>query len=407
MDRTNGHHAAAAEPTLRVVDIINLSSSANTLLKERVLAMRARGIDNRILCMDGPYVAPLRQAGIPVETVPLPRGLNPIRLAASLASIVFYLRRHRVDVVHTHCSVPGVVGRVGAWLAGVPVIVHTVHGFHFHDRTPWLKRAPSVAIERLCGLLTDTLLTQNRTDLEQANRYGIGPRDRRRRIGNGIDVGRFRPILRLPRPDQPVVLTCVARLEPVKNHPLLFEAARILAGRGERFRLRLIGDGPLKADYQQLCRRLEIDSLVEFLGYRDDIPQLLLETDIAVLTSLKEGIPRAVLEAMAMGIPVVATRVMGTSEAVRHGETGLTVALGDVDGLAASLSLLMRDSSLRKAMGARAREVAVQEFDERPIVESLRKVYRARWLAQRINTSVPLEAEGLGDGLRATSRADG
>ncbi|TMA31113.1 MAG: glycosyltransferase family 4 protein, partial [Deltaproteobacteria bacterium] len=117
---------------MRIVDIINLSSSADTLLRERVLALRAKGVDNRIVCSDGPYVRPLRSLGIPVATLPIPRGMNPFLLAWSLMGLWLHLRRVKPDLVHTHCSVPGIVGRIAARLAGVPVVVHTVHGFAFH-----------------------------------------------------------------------------------------------------------------------------------------------------------------------------------------------------------------------------------------------------------------------------------
>lgn len=392
---------------IKVVDIINLDSSANTLLRERVRAMRAAGIDNRIICAPGPYVAKLEAVGIPVQVVDMPRGLDPLRLARALAAITGYLRRHRVDVVHTHCSVPGAVGRVAAWLAGVPVIVHTVHGFHFHERSGWLARMPYVAVERACGRITDTLLTQNRTDLEQAERFGIGPKARRRRIGNGIDVGRFQPVQRPPRPGAEPVLTCVARLEPVKNHGMLFDALARLQERGERFRVRLVGDGPLRAEYEARCRALGIADRVEFLGYRDDVPALLADTDIAVLTSIKEGIPRAALEAMAMAVPVVATRVVGTREAVQDGETGLTVELGDDAALADALARLLHDPALRRALGARGREVAARDFDERPIVDALRTLYRSRLHARRAPSAVGAGKEPVHDhALRAHPGAD-
>ena len=361
----------------RIVDIINLSSSADTLLRERVRAMRERGFDNRILCMDGPQVAALRATGIPVHTVHLPRGFDPLRLLVALVEITAYLIRERVDLVHTHCSVPGVVGRIAAWLARVPVIVHTVHGFHLHEGMPCLLRRLTIGIEWLCGRITDTLLTQNHGDLGLAELYDIGPRERRRRIGNGIQLECFRPSLRaaLGLATGPITVTCVARLEPVKNHPMLFEAAAILRRRGEPIRLRLVGDGPLRAAYQERCRRLGIEADVEFLGYRSDIPELLAATDVAVLTSHKEGIPRAALEAMAMAVPVVATRVTGTQEVVRHGDTGVLVEPGDVDGLAGGL--------LRARMGARGRRVVLEEFDEQSVIESLRRIYQARLLARR------------------------
>ncbi|HEV8479157.1 MAG TPA: glycosyltransferase family 4 protein [Candidatus Eisenbacteria bacterium] len=389
---------------MRVVDIVNLSSSAHSLLKERVLALRASGVDNRILCMDGPYVAALREAGIPVHTVPLPRGLHPWRLARATAEIARYLRRERIDVVHTHCSVPGAVGRVAAWLAHVPVIVHTVHGFHFHEGTHWTKRLPFLTAERLCGRITDTLLTQNQSDLDLAERFGIGPEERRRRIGNGIDLSRFSPRPGASRaPGEPFVVTCVARFEPVKNHNMLFEAVRLLHAEGIPLRLQLVGEGAGLSRARRRVVDLGLEGAVDFLGYRDDIPRLLAGTDVAVLTSRKEGIPRAVLEAMAMAVPVVATWVPGTREALRPGETGLAVELDDVQGLADALRTLFADPELRRRLGEAGRRVALEEFDERPIAEALQKIYGARLASREAKRAawVPRRSE---HGLRADSR---
>jgi O-antigen/teichoic acid export membrane protein/glycosyltransferase involved in cell wall biosynthesis len=369
---------------VRVVDVIHLSSSANTLLRERVLGLRRAGVDNRILCAEGPYVDALREAGIPVETVPLPRGLNPLQLSASLARIALYLRRNHVDVVHTHCSVPGVVGRVAARLAGVPVVVHTVHGFYFEERLSRVARALAIAAEWICGRITNVLLTQNRSDLASAERYGIGPRDARGRIGNGIDLARFQG--EAPRGADtgaaavaalahPPTITCVARLEPVKNHGMLFEAVAQLLPRHPDLVVNLVGDGPLRADAEWRCRALGIDGAVRFLGYRDDVPALLEETDVAVLTSEKEGIPRAVLEAMAAAVPVVATDVPGTREALKDGVTGIAVPYGDARALAEAVDRLLCDPELRARMGAAGRQVARTEFDERPITQRLLTVY--------------------------------
>jgi len=378
---------------LRIVDIINLSSSADTLLRERVLALRAKGVDNHILCIDGPYVGSLRAAGIPVGTVRLPRGFDPFRLVWSLFEIVAYLRRVRADLVHTHCSVPGVIGRLAARLAGVPVVVHTVHGFHFHDGGHGLSERLAVAVELAVGRLTDVLLSQNRADLEQAARLGIVPRDRLLHVGNGIAVDRFPSGLEPREPGRPIVITCVARMEPVKNHGMLLEAAHRLAGRGVAFELWLVGGGGGRAALEAQAARLGLADRVRFLGYRDDIPRLLSRSDIGVLTSLKEGIPRAALESMVVGLPMVATRVNGTREVVRDGETGVLVEVGDVTGLADALERLAADPDLRARFGARGREVVLTEFDEALVIRRLERVYRDSLTRIGIRVPAALAAE--------------
>ena len=138
----------------------------------------------------------------------------------------------------------------------------------------------------------------------------------------------------------------------------------------------------MRPEYEALCAKLDIQDNVQFLGYREDIPELLAETDISVLTSVKEGIPRALLESMAMGIPVVATRVNGNREVVRDGETGLMVELDDDQAFTEALERLLTDPGLRREIGDRSRDVAFREYDESAIAEAILTVYRGL-LSQR------------------------
>ena len=362
--------------TIRIVDVINLGTSAETLLRERVLALRAKGIDNKVVCIDGPAVARLLAAGVPVHTVPLPRGLDPLKLVRSTLELARWFRQVRPDIVHTHCTVPGVVGRLAARLAGVPVVMHTVHGFWFHDDSPAFERWLGVAVESFVGRFTDLLLSQNHADIEQALRHRIVPRDRVRHVGNGITLARF-PVAPPRLATGVPVIVCVARFEPVKNHDQLIEAARLLAAQGQVFELRLIGGGEGQARCEARVREAGLESRVRFLGYRDDISAQLADSDIAVLTSRKEGIPRAALEAMAAGRPVVATRVTGTREVVRDGDTGMLVGIDDAPALAAALTRLLADPTECARMGARGREVVEAEFDEDEVVRRIERAYRA------------------------------
>jgi glycosyltransferase involved in cell wall biosynthesis len=377
-----------------IVDVINLSSSADTLLRERVLSLRAKGVDNRIVCIDGPYVRPLREAGIPVDTYHLPRGVDPFRLAWSLGELVAYFRRVKPDLVHTHCSVPGIVGRIAARLAGVPVVVHTVHGFAFHDGSHGPGAATAVAVERFAGRLTDVLLSQNHEDIERAVRHRIVPEACLEWVGNGIALEPFLAATPSHVPGRPVVITCVARMEPVKNHALLFEAAARLKQSGRSFELWLVGGGEGRVRCERQVADLGIADQVRFLGYRNDIPALLSRSDIGVLTSLKEGIPRAAVEAMAAGLPMVATRVTGTREVVRDGDTGFLADVDDAAGFVGALARLVDDPALRARMGARGREVARAEYDEAIIVRRLERVYRASLERRGIGVPAELASEG-------------
>lgn len=374
---------AAPAGAIRIVDVCNVDSSANTILKHRMLAMRERGFDNRVLCVNGPYVKVLEDAGIPVGVVDMPRGFDLVQVARCFLQTYRYFRREKIDLVHTHFSVPGFIGRIAARLAGVPVIVHTIHGYPYHARSSRAQRVFYVLLERAVGRIADIVLSQNRGDMEDAIRYSIVPRDRLRFIGNGICLDRFRPARRRPS-SATATIVCVARMEMVKNHPMMFEALKLLQSRGADFRLQLVGGGELRDEYQSLCARLGIGDRVEFLGYRDDIPEILAAADVSILTSIKEGVPRAILESMATGLPVVATHIPGNVDAVRDGETGYLVAVDDVEALADRLAKLIADPALRARLGTRGREVVLHEFDESRIIDALNHVYRSLLLKKGI-----------------------
>ena len=382
----------------RVLDIVNTDHAALNFLVYRVdWIARHTEFRNDIVCSRGPHRARIELRDGAVTTLDIPRGLSPAALARLLYQLVHHLRAHRYTIVHTHNSITGAIGRIAARLAGVPLTFHTIHGFHFHERMGRLHRLPFVAAERRLARLTDVLLCQNREDLDEVHRLGLRPTHGVHHIGNGIDLRRFRPRTRTPRNARPVLLS-VGRLEPVKNQGLLLDALAALPPRHAPV-LWLVGDGPSRARYRQQARRLGLADRVKFLGYRYDIPELVAAADVAVLTSTKEGIPRALMEAMAVGVPVVATDVKGSREVVIDGETGFLVPLGDPQALAERLSQLLDSPELRRDLGARGVEHARRHFDEERVVEHLAGLYRVALHARGLSTvqepavgALPVEA---------------
>src|SRR5438874_2118097 len=181
-------------PMLRIVDVINTAASAREILLDRVRPLhRPPAIENWIVCSAGDDVDHVRAAGVPVAVIDTPRGLEPIAMARAAWRLTRFFRDLEPDLVHTHSSVPGVLGRVAARAAGVPLVVHTVHGFHFHERSRLPSKLYSLATERALAPLTDMLLMQNREDLRIVRRWrGV----RAHLIGNGIDVQRFARVAR-------------------------------------------------------------------------------------------------------------------------------------------------------------------------------------------------------------------
>jgi len=371
------------ETRLRILDIVNTDHAALHFLLYRANWINAHTeFRNDIVCSPGPHLPRVRLEGGTVTPMTIPRALSPRGMASLLARLVRHMRVNRYTIVHTHNSVTGAVGRVAARLARVPLVIHTTHGFHYHESMGALRRWPYVSAERALARLCDVLLFQNREEFEDLRRLGLRPRQGGYLVGNGIDLGKFQRRTMLPHNPRPIIL-CVARLEPVKNHEMLFRALEILR---DRFNpeLWLVGDGPLRARYEADLKQRGLAEAVRFLGYRYDIPELTAAADVCALTSLKEGIPRALVQAMAVGVPVVATNVKGTRETVADGESGFLVPLDDPAALAERLARLFASAELRAEMGARGSAWVREHFDEAVITKRLADIYRRALRAQGI-----------------------
>jgi glycosyltransferase involved in cell wall biosynthesis len=236
-----------------------------------------------------------------------------------------------------------------------------------------LKQWGFIQVERVMGWLTDRLLFQNQADIEECRRRRIAAAHKVVWIGNGVQLGTFRPEQE-PDTDPPIVL-CVGRFEPVKNHRMILETARILRERGVWFSLQLVGDGVLQSTYEAWVRERSLESHVQFLGYRDDVPALIAQASVCVLVSNKEGLPRALLEAAAGGRPAVATDVMGSRDTLVDKTTGFLVPLNDCVALADRLQQLLDDEELRRSLGRQARSYAGEHFDERIVTDRIIGVY--------------------------------
>jgi glycosyltransferase involved in cell wall biosynthesis len=362
-------------PRPRILDIVNTDHAALNFLAFRVgWINRNTEFQNDIVCSPGPHLKRIALRGTQVTAMDIPRGMSPTGVGVFLARLVRHLRTNSYAIVHTHNSITGAVGRIAARLAHVPLTIHTTHGFHFHENMGKLQRLPYVTAERWLSRWCDLLLCQNRQELDEIRRLHLTPRQGAYHVGNGINLRRFRKRTKTPNNPRPVIL-CVARLEPVKNHTQLFTALKALQSQFHP-QVWLVGDGPSRAQYEAELRANGLADTVQFLGYRYDIPELIAAADVAVLTSVKEGIPRSLMEAMAVGLPVVATDVKGSREVVVDHHTGFLVPLGNAGVLAERLSRLLESPALRHEMGARAAEHARRHFDEERVVERLVWIYR-------------------------------
>jgi sugar transferase (PEP-CTERM/EpsH1 system associated) len=284
---------------------------------------------------------------------------------ANLNALRMLFRQLSPDVVHTHNLLPHVQGTAAAKLAGVPVVVHTRHGQRFGHgwwsslqyrlAARWVDRAVSVSDDA-----ARLSITADRLDAAKVAR-----------IWNGIDLQRFQ--FRGPA-DAPTAIS-VARLSSEKDFPTLLRAAALAVREVPEFRLLLVGDGAERNRLEQLVRELNLAYHVQLLGERRDIPELLAQSAFFVSSSLTEGVSLTLLEAMAVGLPVLATNVGGNPEVVADGETGRLVAAADPAALAAGIVRMCRERGEGLAMGSRGRRRVEEHFDVRTMMQQYEHLY--------------------------------
>ena len=323
----------------------------------------------------------LGEAGVHFEP-DLLREVRPLRDLRALRALVRLFRRDRPDIVHTHSSKAGILGRWAAAIAGVPVVVHSVHGFGFTPgQRPWV-RSLFLGSERLTALVTNHFICVSRSNLAEGVRLGLFRRENASLVRSGFDVATFsdgprdRVALRreLGFEEDAVLVASVGCLKPQKD-PATFAGvvARVLEHH-PRTRFLIAGDGALRGDLERRLAESKTGHAVRLLGWRDDVPRLLRASDVLLHTSRWEGLPRVLPQAMAAGLPVVATAVDGAPEVVREGDTGFLAAPRDIDALAAAVSRLVADPGLRRRMGSRG-QASVGEFDVARLVPAQQDLY--------------------------------
>ncbi|HZY84656.1 MAG TPA: glycosyltransferase [Gemmataceae bacterium] len=309
----------------------------------------------------GQLAADLDAQRWPVVALEQPPGLRP-RLILRLARL---FRELKVDVVHTHDDKPLLYGAPAARLARVRRVLHTRHGRGFG-----LSRRQRLLV-RLAARLTDSFVCVSDDCAELSRAQGVSAR-RVRTLRNGIDVSRFS--YAGPHKGGPVVT--VARLSPEKDLETLVRAAALAAAERPAFRLEVAGDGPCLLGLQKLVRTLGVGDHVRFLGEVRDVPSLLARASLFALSSVSEGISLTLLEAMARGLPAVATRVGGNPEVVADGSSGLLVPPGDPPALARAMLELWGDRSRAQKMGLVGRRRVEQGFDVKRMVARYEALYR-------------------------------
>lgn len=383
------------------VQVLPILSGVQRAMLEIFRHLDRSRIEPHVICQQaGPLTEELARQGICYHTVPaLDRPIHPARDAQAYGELFRLFRRHRYDLVHTHSSKPGILGRIAARRAGVPCVVHHVHAFAFNEfssrRATWTYRR----LEKLAGHFCDRVLFVNHEERRLAVETGLLPVEKCLTVQNGIDLSPYttfeRARLRQPwrtrlgiRPDE-IALLFIGRLDNQKQPLILPKIADALRNftPPARWKLIVAGDGPLAGSLAREVQSLGLGDSVRLVGWQPEPSAMFHAADILVQPSLWEGLPLTVLEGHAAGLATVASDICGTREVVTA-ETGFLCAPRDPLGYAAALARLIEQPALRSRMGHAARTRAATSFDGAVNMRQIARLYDD-WLGQ-VPAAVPL-----------------
>jgi glycosyltransferase involved in cell wall biosynthesis len=320
---------------------------------------------------------------IPVLVPELKREVSFRNDLVAFLKLYRLMSREKPDIVHTHSAKAGTLGRLAAKLAGVPIIIHTFHGHLFRGYFSSSKSKLIVFIERLLSLISTKIIAVTESQKEELWRYKIAPKQKIVSIPLGLELdafmdvdgrkSKFKSELGLEPSD--LLIGSIARLVPVKGHSYLFQAAKIVISELPNARFLIVGDGMLRKRLEGLAESLGIQDNVIFCGFQKDLPKIYADLDILVLTSLNEGLPVAVIEAMAAQTAVVAYDVGGVKDLVEPGVNGISLPFGEIDGLGESIIYLLKNARERERLGQNGRRKVYPYLHYKRMIRDVENLY--------------------------------
>lgn len=310
----------------------------------------------------------------------LERPINPLKDILALWELHKFIKQNNIDIVHTHSSKAGILGRLAARWAKVKIILHTVHGWSFNDYQSAFSRNLYIWLEKITAKFTDKLIVVSNYDKQTGLNNRIGHEDKYILIRYGIDDNEFnvqdntiRKELGFDEKD--LLVGTVSCLKPQKSPQDFIKLCLLTNKTVPGIKFLLVGDGILRKKIEKLIQKLCLSRNLILAGWRKDIPRILASIDIFVLTSRWEGLPISAIEAISASKPVIVTNTGGIAEVIEDGKTGFLIEPGDVKSMAGTLSRLLNDQELRRRLSIDAKLSLGQNFSLEQMVKNTQAVY--------------------------------
>ncbi|MFB0565199.1 MAG: glycosyltransferase family 4 protein [Candidatus Aminicenantaceae bacterium] len=365
--------------------------------------LTVRGLDKTIFdvtLVGGPVDAPehnrrkqIEDFGIEYIFIPeLVRRISPFNDLKTFCKLYRIIRKGKFDIVHTHTSKGGFLGRFAAKFAGVPIIVHTPHGHVFFGYFGPAKTKLFILLEKIAARITDKIIALTEKEKDDTIKAGIADGDKFVVIFSGVELDKFKELpfyetqnfkKELGIPENSMVAGTVGRLETVKGPEFLIQAAQQIIPAYPNTFFIFAGDGNLRLSLERQARESGVESNVVFLGWRDDVVKIISIFDVFVLPSLNEGMGRVLVEAMALNKPIVASNIGGIPDLVTQGRNGFLVPPKNPEKLAQHIQILLEDKQKREEMGLAGREMALN-FSSEKMVEIIAELYKKLLIQKNI-----------------------
>lgn len=375
----------------KVLQICAVATSVDKQLKPLIEASISQGFEVHIACSKDNNFNQLVAQGYEMFEVNISRKVDFKKNLLSIWHLYKLMKKNKYDIVHVHTPVAAILGRIAAKLAGVKNIVYTAHGYFFHEEMSKLKYCFYYFLEKFFArFFTDYLLLQSKEDYELSIKKHFKQKEKTIHLGNGVDIKQkfnLKVINQEPLKNlrdefnilsDDLIISFVGRLVREKGVIELVESFQELNKEKKNMKLLLIGE-VLESERDQFLKNKlgewQEDKNIVFTGARNDINLLLALSDFFVLPSYREGLPRSIIEAMAMENPIIATNIRGCREEVQHGENGFLIETKNKIELQFFMKKLLDDRNLRKSMGEVSRQIVEKEYDEKKSLNKQIKLF--------------------------------
>lgn len=372
------------------IQLLPLMSGVQKVSLDELAHLDRQRYDPIVICKcDGEFTDKLRKIGVRVHLIPeLEREIAPARDVTAFFALRSFFKEERPSIVHTHSSKTGVLGRLAAWVAGVPLIVHTVHGFAFPGESRTSVKVIFKFLERISGKVTDRMIVLNGTDSAIARDLLGVPDSRQALLPNGVDIDEYAPTSAERRAalrrsifcvsdEHRVVIGMIGRLWLQKNPQCFVCAAIRVLDQRRNVGFYMVGDGEYRSELEAVIQASGHGDAIRILGWRSDVPDILKALDVMVLPSRWEGMPLAILEAMSSAVAVVASDIPGNNDLVLDGIDGHLFPTDNADALAAALLDLIDHPDKRARFSRAARGRIVSDFTLSKRMSKITAIYEA------------------------------